>query len=144
MRLYTDGPDLGPGIAFRVLCCGLPICLNCATTLSRRCLWNIRVDMSSRHRPGFMLRSQCLCDIFILMPHRLLKLSMPTPERWFPNTAFLAQIFFPVFLMPVNDTAVLVARDLEISLVLLLYPLCRRSQCILWSVLFFSHLLSQP
>lgn len=95
------------------------------------------MGMSSRHPWASCFYSQCLCDIFILRSHRLLKLSMPTPELLISNTTLPAQMSFPVFPIPVNGITILLARDLQMSLVLLVYPLCRLDQCILWSVLFF-------
>lgn len=86
--------------------------------------------------------SQCLCDIF--WHHFDVSQASQTEHAHTWALDFPTQIFFPVFPIPVNDTAILIARDLEMSLVPPLYPLRRIDQCICGLFCSFQHLLSRP
>lgn len=72
--------------------------------------------------------SQCLRDIF-WHHFDISQASQSEPAHTWALD-FPTQIFFPVFPIPVNDTAILIARDLQMSLVPLLYSLCKIDQCI--------------
>lgn len=83
--------------------------------------------------------SQCLCDIFILRSHRLLKLSMPTSELLLSQHRFSSQSSLSQWM-----TQPFIGRGLEMSLVPPFYPLCRIDQCICGLCCSFQHLLSRP
>lgn len=138
-RFVFPGQILAPELPLKPSTLDFPFVSTAAKLLSLRCLWGIKMEMSSRHPLGFMLVSS--------VPVRHLHFDVSQASQTDTWTLDIChhpsqnkQIFFPVFPIPMNGTNIPLARDLEMSSVLLLYLLCRIDQCILWSLLFFSSL----